>query len=73
MNAILRIVLRNEFAWPNNARLLLGEEGLGVPDNIKHSQFIKIPMASGVESLNATIAASIALHSHFVAQNTPGK
>lgn len=53
-----------EYRWPSDARLLLGEEGLGVPRDLPGAQFIKIPMAAGVESLNATVAASIALFSY---------
>ena len=49
-----------DFAWPKNARLLLGEEGQGVPESSNFT-FLSIPMRSDVESLNATIAASIAL------------
>ncbi|MEK7356480.1 MAG: RNA methyltransferase [Bdellovibrionota bacterium] len=48
------------FAWPASARLLVGEEGQGVPSSTKFV-FLSIPMATGIESLNATIAASIAL------------
>ncbi len=49
------------FDWPKSARLLLGEEGRGVPEG--NWQTISIPIA-GVESLNATVAASIALYSY---------
>ncbi len=51
------------FAWPTNARLLIGEEGLGVPSS-KAFEFLSIPMAKDVESLNATVAASITLYSY---------
>ncbi len=52
------------FQWPQGVRLLLGEEGLGVPRELTKAEMIKIPMAKGVESLNATVAASIALFSY---------
>ena len=52
------------FKWPENARLLLGEEGRGVPDSARIMQKVAIPIAAGVESLNATVAASIALYSY---------
>ncbi|MES2964036.1 MAG: RNA methyltransferase [Bdellovibrionota bacterium] len=49
-----------DYKWPKSARLLLGEEGQGVPPSSKF-EYLAIPMQPGVESLNATIAASIAL------------
>lgn len=49
--------------WPLNVRLLIGEEGLGQPPYAFHNR-ISIPMAKQVDSLNATIAASIALFSY---------
>lgn len=52
-----------KFAWPKNARLLIGEEGQGVPAS-KSFTYLSIPMAKDVESLNATVAASVALYSY---------
>lgn len=52
------------FRWPKDVRLLLGEEGLGVPPERKGALPIRIPMQTEVESLNATVAASIALYSY---------
>jgi RNA methyltransferase, TrmH family len=49
------------FQWPTNFRLLVGEEGKGVPSQIPITP-ISIDMEPGVESLNATVAMSIALH-----------
>lgn len=49
------------FKWPKNLRLLVGEEGSGVKD-MKNLMKLKINTGS-VESLNATVAASIALYS----------
>lgn len=49
----------DDFAWPKNGLLLLGEEGPG----LNATQFpvrIRIP-TTGVESLNVVVAASIAL------------
>jgi len=49
----------NDFTWPTNGLLLLGEEGPG----LNATQFpvrIRIP-TTGVESLNVVVAASIAL------------
>ncbi|MBS1971770.1 MAG: RNA methyltransferase [Bdellovibrionales bacterium] len=50
-----------DFKWPKNMRLLVGEEGSGVKD-MKGLMKLKINTGS-VESLNATVAASIALYS----------
>lgn len=52
----------NKFKWPKKSRLLIGEEGPGIPKEIICEK-IAISM-KGVESLNATIAASIALYHH---------
>lgn len=53
----------NQFDWPKDVRLLLGEEGPGVPWTLKRSS-ISIPINPKVESLNATVAASLALFSY---------
>ncbi|MDD3370436.1 MAG: RNA methyltransferase [Alphaproteobacteria bacterium] len=47
------------FAWPENGLLLLGEEGPGLEAS-RFETRIRIP-TTGVESLNAVVAASIAL------------
>ncbi len=49
--------------WPRNIRLLVGEEGLGLPDG-KFQRTLTIPQAKGIESLNAAIATSIALFAY---------
>jgi TrmH family RNA methyltransferase len=53
----------NQMKWPKNARLLLGEEGQGLPEKIKAHKF-SIPMRLGVESLNVAVAGAIAI-SHY--------
>ena len=51
----------SKFKWPKDAQLVLGEEGQGLPDlNLKR---LKIPMCGSAESLNATVAAAVALYS----------
>jgi RNA methyltransferase, TrmH family len=51
-----------KISWPKNPQLLVGEEGPGIPSSLAQSaQKIKIEIF-GVESLNATVAASIALY-----------
>ncbi len=49
-----------EFVFPENFLLLTGMEGPGVPD--ESFERVSIPMEARVESLNAAIAASIALY-----------
>jgi TrmH family RNA methyltransferase len=53
----------DDFRWPKSARLILGEEGHGVPES-RAFEFVSIPMLGRVESLNATVASSIALYSY---------
>lgn len=48
---------------PENLRLLIGEEGQGIPeDRILPENRLSIPIAPAVESLNATVAASLAMY-----------
>lgn len=49
-----------EFQWPSNGLLLVGEEGAGLPE-LPKIQKISVP-THHVESLNATVATSIALY-----------
>lgn len=51
----------SEWNWPTNVRLLLGEEGTGVPD-FRFSRRVRIPQHHPAIPLNATVAGSIALH-----------
>lgn len=55
------------FAWPRDMRLVLGEEGQGLPANL-HVTRLAIPTTGAVESLNATVAAAIALQHYFAAR-----
>jgi TrmH family RNA methyltransferase len=48
------------FQWPEESLLIVGEEGAGLP-NLSRLQTISVPTQK-VESLNATVAASIALY-----------
>ncbi|BBO90723.1 hypothetical protein DSCOOX_39030 [Desulfosarcina ovata subsp. ovata] len=50
-----------EFAFPESFCLLVGMEGPGLPPRWKKNS-VAIPMAAGVESLNATVATAIALY-----------
>lgn len=52
------------FSWPQDLRLILGEEGKGLPPELP-AQRLAIPTTGAVESLNATVAASLALFSCY--------
>lgn len=52
------------FDWPRDLRLVLGEEGLGLPDALAVRR-LAVPTTGAVESLNATVAASLALYGWF--------
>jgi TrmH family RNA methyltransferase len=47
-------------SWPKDLRLLLGEEGQGIPAQFQGEK-ITLPMKNPMESLNASIAASIVI------------
>jgi TrmH family RNA methyltransferase len=50
-----------EVDWCEPVALLVGNEGSGLPEEIERSADarIRIPMASGIESLNAAAAAAV--------------
>ncbi len=52
------------FKWPKNSFLLVGEEGRGLPKELKLKK-IQIPIEANVESLNAATAISIAMYAHY--------
>lgn len=54
------------FSFPPHMRLVLGEEGKGLPETLSVAR-LAIPTTGAVESLNATVAASLALFLHFQA------
>jgi TrmH family RNA methyltransferase len=54
-----------KFTWPKDVRLLLGEEGQGVPES-KAFRYVSVPMAPEVESLNAGVALGITMYSYRV-------
>jgi 16S rRNA (guanine(527)-N(7))-methyltransferase RsmG len=49
------------FVFPPDFCLVPGLEGPGIPANLKTGTMLSIPMEPGVESINAALAASIAL------------
>lgn len=50
-------------SWPRNIRLLIGEEGMGIPA-LPYFQRFSISQIHSSIPLNATVAASIALHAY---------
>ena len=51
------------FHWPKGIRLLVGEEGPGLP-SLPSGTRLAVPMADSVESLNAVVAAGMALYAY---------
>jgi len=49
-------------SFPARFGLVVGVEGPGLPERLRHGQRRRIPIASAVESLNAATAAAIALY-----------
>ena len=49
-------------SFPERFGLVVGVEGPGLPDHLRAGPTLRIPMAPGVESLNAATAAAIALY-----------
>lgn len=54
----------SEYKLPGKVALVIGNEGNGISDTIKKMKLdtISIPMQNGVESLNASVSASILMH-----------
>jgi RNA methyltransferase, TrmH family len=60
-----------QYEWPKSVRLLLGEEGPGLPSELRPKEnCLSIPIHPGVESLNAVSAASIALYLYRFTEGT---
>lgn len=55
-----------KFSWPKNLRLLLGEEGRGIPPALSTAapNKLSISINKNVESLNALVAASISFYAY---------
>ena len=53
------------FQWPKDVRLLVGEEGPGLPPRASGTR-LAVPMTDSVESLNAVVAAGMALYAYRV-------
>jgi TrmH family RNA methyltransferase len=63
-NAAVPLLAPWEVDWCQPIALLVGNEGAGLPEEIERSADarIRIPMASGVESLNAAAAAAVVFY-----------
>jgi TrmH family RNA methyltransferase len=57
-----------DFNWPRNLRLLIGEEGPGLPSTLRQHNTLQIPFNNDVESLNAAVAASIAMYGYSLSK-----
>ena len=54
--------LLDEMPFPERFGLVVGTEGRGIPEGLRPGERRRIPIAAGVESLNAATAAAIALY-----------
>jgi tRNA G18 (ribose-2'-O)-methylase SpoU len=61
----------HNFAFPKRFALLPGMEGPGLPRNLHNGLLVSIPNESGVESLNAAVATSIALYEYKARKDRP--
>lgn len=52
-----------EFKFPKDCRIVVGEEGRGLPSAFSGTR-VRIPISKNTESLNATVAASLALYEY---------
>jgi tRNA(Leu) C34 or U34 (ribose-2'-O)-methylase TrmL len=52
----------HDYVFPGSFWLVPGMEGQGLPDHMKQRPALSIPMAHGVESLNAALATGIVLY-----------
>src|SRR6266446_3708029 len=62
-----------EVDWCQPVALLVGNEGAGLPEEVERSADarIRIPMASGIESLNAAAAAAVVFYEAARQRNSP--
>jgi len=51
------------FVWPKHVRILIGEEGKGLGPR-GSGRMVTIPMSSGMDSLNASMAAGMAMYAY---------
>jgi tRNA G18 (ribose-2'-O)-methylase SpoU len=70
-NTVPSSVAMADYEWPDNALILLGEEGVGItPETLALcDDFIYIPQFGSVRSLNAAVAGSIAMNDFVTKYN----
>jgi len=61
----------NSVPWPDRFGLVPGVEGPGLPGVLRKGPKRRIPMAPGVESLNAAVATAVALYAWRTASVEP--
>ena len=54
----------SQFDFPKDSKILVGEEGSGVPSHLNAARKVSIPISSQQESLNVLAALSIALYQY---------
>jgi tRNA G18 (ribose-2'-O)-methylase SpoU len=57
-----------EFAWPGNPLMIFGQEGPGVPDEVRAlaEATVFIPLFGSMRSINVGVAAGIAIYDWHV-------
>ncbi len=65
-NSVEAAVPMDNFEWPDNALIVIGEEGVGItPETLNICQkFVYIPQYGSVRSLNAGVASGIAINDY---------
>lgn len=60
-------VALQDFVWPRNSMIILGEEGCGLSPEVLDmcDLFVEIPRYGSVRSLNAAVAASVAMYDYL--------
>jgi len=62
----------SDVLFPPSFALLPGAEGPGLPETLRGTTCVAIPMQAGVESLNAAMATTIVLYAHDTARRAAG-
>jgi tRNA G18 (ribose-2'-O)-methylase SpoU len=67
-NSVETCVPMVDFEWPDNALIIVGEEGVGItPETIEIcDKFVFIPQYGSVRSLNAGVASGIAMNDYVM-------
>jgi len=66
-NNITKIVPIKDFVWKKNSMIVVGEENAGIQQDVLSicNKYIEIPSMGSVRSLNAAVAASIAMYDYI--------